>query len=70
MVPACGPRMLDSMIRALLVGAILMLGALRPSAAAAQAANFYIFGHFQDYRDEMYFLRQYSPFAFRPAAPT
>jgi len=39
--------MLDSMIRALLVGAILMLGALRPSPAAAQAANFYIFGHGQ-----------------------
>ncbi len=39
--------MLDPMIRALLVGVILMVGALRPSPAAAQAATFYIFGHGQ-----------------------
>ena len=35
------------MIRALLAGAILMVCALRPSPAAAQDANFYIFGQGQ-----------------------
>jgi uncharacterized protein len=39
--------MLDSMIRALLTGAILAVCALHPSPAAAQAATFYIFGQGQ-----------------------
>jgi uncharacterized protein len=39
--------MLDSMIRALIAGAILLVGALHPSAAAAQEATFYIFGQGQ-----------------------
>ena len=39
--------MLDLMIRALLAGALLIVCALRPSPAAAQEANFYIFGQGQ-----------------------